>query len=130
MAPMRFPKEICITALAFTAGLNWAGCQKVPRMGQTTTASIMLMRRMSSVALRTHPTSTDGLHDGADAGMRTILQVLQQRPDKWWYVRVYPSRQEGWALSGQGERHWIECCVTASSERTPMRRASLLRIGG
>jgi hypothetical protein len=37
----------------------------------------------------------------------TLLQVLQRRNDGWWYVRVFPSGQEGWALSGQDNRVWI-----------------------
>jgi hypothetical protein len=38
--------------------------------------------------------------------------VLRRRTDGWWHVRVIPSGQEGWALSGQGNRVWIECCAT------------------
>ena len=42
----------------------------------------------------------------------TLLQTLQRRDDGWWYVRVVPSGEEGWTLSGQGNRKWIECCTT------------------
>ena len=68
------------------------------------------------LALRTHPTSRVGLRIMA---MRngTLLQVLERRPDGWWYVRVVPTGEEGWALSGQGDRQWITCCATASMER-------------
>ena len=27
-------------------------------------------------------------------------------------MRVVPSGEEGWTLSGQGNRKWIECCTT------------------
>ena len=58
------------------------------------------------LSLRTHPTSSSGqrimtMPNG------TKLQVLQRQGDGWWYVRVLPSGQEGWALSGQGNRTWI-----------------------
>ena len=68
------------------------------------------------LALRTYPTSRVGLRIMA---MRngTHLQVLQRRTDGWWYVRVVPSGEEGWALSGQGNLIWIECCVRASTNR-------------
>ena len=68
------------------------------------------------LALRSHPTSRMGLRIMA---MRngTRLQVLQRRTDGWWYVRVVPSGEEGWALSGQGNQIWIECCVRASTNR-------------
>ena len=68
------------------------------------------------LALRTHPTSRTGLRILA---MRngTFLQVLDRRPDGWWFVRVVPSGEEGWALSGKGDRQWINCCATASMER-------------
>jgi hypothetical protein len=65
------------------------------------------------LALRTQPTSTQGsrimtMPNG------TALRVLERRPDGWWRVRVEPSGQEGWALAFQGNRSWIDCCVTAT----------------
>ena len=39
-----------------------------------------------------------------------LLDVLERRPDRWWYVRLVPSGQEGWVLSGEGKDLWIECC--------------------
>jgi len=65
------------------------------------------------LALRTQPTSAAGsrvmtMPNG------TTLRVLERRTDGWWRVRVEPSGQEGWALASQGNRTWIECCVTAS----------------
>ena len=44
----------------------------------------------------------------------TLLEVLDRRYDRWWHVRVFPTGQEGWALSGVGNWMWIECCVTGS----------------
>ena len=68
------------------------------------------------LALRTHPTSRVGLRIMTMPN-GTYLQVLERRADGWWRVRVVPSGQEGWALSGQGDRAWIECCATASTGR-------------
>src|SRR5262245_23125408 len=66
------------------------------------------------LALRTEPS--------ADRGQRiatmpngTLLEVLQRRPDGWWLVRIAATGQEGWALSGQGDRTWILCCQMAQS---------------
>ena len=66
------------------------------------------------LALRTEPSAATGqrimkMRNG------TSLQVLQRRDDDWWYVRVVQSGQEGWALSGQGNSHWIVCCASASA---------------
>ena len=65
------------------------------------------------LALRTQPASTQGsrimtMPNG------TALRVLERRGDGWWRVRVEPSGQEGWALASQGNRTWIECCLTAT----------------
>ena len=68
------------------------------------------------LALRTDPDS--GLQIMAMPN-GTELQVLQRRDDGWWYVRVLPSGQEGWALSGQNSNTWIECCLTASANQLP-----------
>lgn len=66
------------------------------------------------LALRTHPNGRVGLRIMA---MRngTLLEVLHRRRDGWWRVRVVPSGEEGWALSGQGSRQWIACCATTST---------------
>jgi hypothetical protein len=47
----------------------------------------------------------------------TLLEVLERRPDGWWRVRVVPSGQEGWTLSGQGQDVWIECCKAGLDDR-------------
>lgn len=58
------------------------------------------------LALRSHASSQVGrrmmrMPNG------THLQVLQQKPDGWWYVRVLSNGQEGWALSSDGKSQWI-----------------------
>jgi len=63
------------------------------------------------LALRTLPSSRGGRRIMAMSN-GTLLQVLQRRDDGWWRVRVSPSGQEGWALSGRGNRVWIDCCKT------------------
>jgi hypothetical protein len=67
------------------------------------------------LSLRTHPTSRQGLRIRTMPN-GTLLQVLHRRPDGWWRVRVIPSGEVGWALSGQNGRVWIECCVTQTSQ--------------
>jgi hypothetical protein len=70
------------------------------------------------VALRTQPSSRAGERILAMPN-GTLLQVLQRRDDGWWYVRVHPSGQEGWALSGRGNRLWIHCCTTVAVSVPP-----------
>jgi hypothetical protein len=65
------------------------------------------------LALRTQPTSASGARIMAMPN-GTALRVLERRADGWWRVRVEPTGQEGWALAFQGNRTWIECCLTAS----------------
>ena len=69
------------------------------------------------LSLRTDPTTKYGLSI-VSMPNGTLLQALQRRDDGWWYVRVFPSGQEGWALSGQGNRVWIECCATVPATPT------------
>jgi hypothetical protein len=65
------------------------------------------------LALRSHPTTARGLRITTMPN-GTALRVLERRPDGWWYVKLDASGQEGWALAFQGNRTWIECCITAS----------------
>jgi hypothetical protein len=50
------------------------------------------------------------------AALWNVLEVLERRGDGWWYDRVVPSGEEGWALSGQGNSIWIECCKTGLND--------------
>jgi hypothetical protein len=61
------------------------------------------------LSLRTQPSSSTGQRIMAMSN-GTLLEVLQRRSDGWWYVRVKAAGEEGWALSGQGNRAWIVCC--------------------
>ncbi len=70
------------------------------------------------LSLRTDPASTIG-HRVMTMPNGTRLRVLQRRTDGWWYVKVIPTGQEGWALSGQGNNVWIECCATAAAVMPP-----------
>jgi len=64
------------------------------------------------LGLRTNPTTTLGTNI-MQMPNGTLLEIIERRADRWWHVRVFPSGQEGWALSGEGNRGWIECCATA-----------------
>jgi hypothetical protein len=64
------------------------------------------------LSLRTEPTISRGMNIMTMPN-GTMLELIERRPDRWWRVRVFPTGQEGWALSGQGNRVWIACCVTA-----------------
>src|SRR4051794_33481581 len=61
------------------------------------------------LSLRSQPSLSSGERI---ATMRngTLLEVVKRSPDGWWYVRIANTRQEGWALSGQGRVKWIVCC--------------------
>jgi hypothetical protein len=108
---------ICIAALGFLAGSSWMPASAQHRSNDNAYYYVANTRPPDAfLALRTHPTSRLGLRIAAMPN-GTFLQVLQRQPDGWWYVRMLPSGQEGWALSGQGNRQWIECCVTASTDR-------------
>jgi hypothetical protein len=63
------------------------------------------------LSLRTDPTTRAGFSI-ASMPNGTLLQVFEQRPDGWWHVRIVPTGQVGWALSGAGGRMWIECCAS------------------
>lgn len=61
------------------------------------------------LALRTNPSGSSGSRL-MEMPNGTLLQVLEQRPDGWWRVRVMPSGPEGWALNRMRDRVWIHCC--------------------
>jgi Bacterial SH3 domain len=64
------------------------------------------------LSLRTEPTTGRGMNIMTMPN-GTLLDLIERRSDRWWHVRVFPTGQEGWALSGQGNKVWIECCLTA-----------------
>jgi uncharacterized protein len=70
------------------------------------------------LALRTMPSSRQGQRV-ATLPNGTQLQVMQQRADGWWYVKVLTTAQEGWVLSSQGNKVWIECCKTVVGVEPP-----------
>jgi hypothetical protein len=67
------------------------------------------------LVLRTHPSWQTGLRIMTMPN-GTLLEVLERREDGWWHVRVVPTGQQGWALSGQGDSVWIECCRTGLND--------------
>lgn len=75
------------------------------------------------LALRTAPSSQGGQRI-AMMPNGTMLQVLERRPDRWWLVRVVGTGAQGWALSGQGDRVWIECCQNAGGSQVAASRAA------
>lgn len=48
----------------------------------------------------------------------TKLDVLLRRADGWWYVKVWPTGEEGWAFSGRGNTAWILCCAGTDGSQT------------
>ncbi|MBV8755334.1 MAG: trypsin-like peptidase domain-containing protein [Hyphomicrobiales bacterium] len=67
------------------------------------------------LALRTQPSATVGVKI-MEMPNGTRLQVLQRRDDGWWYVRVVPTGQTGWARSRVGRIVWIYCCISRGAE--------------
>jgi hypothetical protein len=64
------------------------------------------------LALRTDPSSTVGLRI-ATLPNRSTFQILERRPDGWWRIRT-TAGQEGWLLSGNGDKTWVACCMSAT----------------
>ena len=71
------------------------------------------------LALRTEPSLQTGLHIMLVPN-GTMVEVVERRRDRWWYVRLLPFGQEGWILSGHGSRRWIECCRTKTDDPLPI----------
>jgi Bacterial SH3 domain len=61
------------------------------------------------LSLRSEPSASSG-HRIVTMPNGTLLDVLQRRPDGWWYVRIVSTGQVGWALSQEDGRVWISCC--------------------
>jgi hypothetical protein len=54
----------------------------------------------------------------------TKLDVLLRRVDGWWYVKVWPTGEEGWAYSGTGNKAYILCCAGDNGSQTEARPAA------
>ena len=85
------------------------------------------------LALRSEPSGRQGLRL-MEMPNGTLLRVLERRSDGWWRVRVFPSNQEGWALSGQSGKNWIACCDASVAEKArpesgPTTTGSVVRPG-
>ena len=76
------------------------------------------------LALRTDPTSKQGRRI-MEMPNGTQLRVLERRNDGWWHVRVVASNTDGWALSGQGGKSWISCCISAPQTATAKPHANV-----
>jgi hypothetical protein len=61
------------------------------------------------LALKSYPSSNSPRIMAMANG--TKLEVLLRRMDGWWYVKVWPTGEQGWAFSGQGNKAWILCCA-------------------
>jgi YARHG domain len=68
------------------------------------------------LALKAYPSSNSPRIMAMANG--TKLDVLLRRVDGWWYVKVWPTGEEGWAFSGQGDKAWILCCATGDGSQT------------
>ncbi len=63
------------------------------------------------LALRTDPSPTIGVRIATLPNGATF-QVLERRPDGWLGVRT-ATGLEGWLLSGEGNKKWVACCMSA-----------------
>ncbi len=54
----------------------------------------------------------------------TQLDVLARRSDGWWYVQVFPSGEQGWALSGTSQKAYILCCTTDGDQQSNVANSS------
>ena len=75
------------------------------------------------LALRTEPSSTRG-EQILEMPNGTMLEIIERRPDNWWFVRVVETGQTGWARSQAGHRRWIRCCVQENVQSSPLGKNS------
>jgi PBP1b-binding outer membrane lipoprotein LpoB len=73
------------------------------------------------LALRTEPSGSHGQRI-VEMPNGTMLEVIERRPDNWWFVKVVDTGQTGWALSQQGNRRWIHCCVQENAQSGMINR--------
>jgi hypothetical protein len=66
------------------------------------------------LALKSYPTANSPRIMAMANGTR--LEVLLRRADGWWYVKVSPTGEEGWAFSGQGNAAYILCCSASNGK--------------
>lgn len=62
------------------------------------------------LALKTYPALNSPRIMAMANGTR--LEVLLRRTDGWWYVRVWPGGEQGWAFSGNANKAYILCCTS------------------
>jgi hypothetical protein len=78
------------------------------------------------LTLRTEPSSRVGLYIMSIPD-ETLLDVVERRSDRWWFVRVLPFGQEGWVRSGDGSRRWVACCVIANESGSALEESVRFR---
>jgi hypothetical protein len=110
--PLNRSSGISAIALTMLLGLTSAS------LGQSNAYSYVanMMPPDAFLALKTYP-SSNGPRIMAMAN-GTKLDVLLRRVDGWWYVKVWPTGEQGWAFSGQGAKAWILCCAATDGART------------
>ena len=65
------------------------------------------------LALKAYPSANSPRMMAMSNG--TKLDVLLRRVDGWWFVRVWPTGEQGWAFSGRGDKAYILCCAGPDS---------------
>jgi hypothetical protein len=73
------------------------------------------------LALKAYPSSNSPRVMAMANG--TKLDVLLRRVDGWWYVKVSPTGEEGWAFSGHGNKAFILCCSAGDGKETASKPA-------
>jgi hypothetical protein len=68
------------------------------------------------LALKTYPSGNSPRIMAMANG--TKLDVLLRRADGWWFVKVSPTGEQGWAFSGRGSKAYILCCTTTDGSQT------------
>jgi hypothetical protein len=111
---MKFRRFSIIVGIAFAALLDLLGGARA----QSTAYSYVANTNPPDafLALKTYPSSNSPRIMAMANG--TKLDVLLRRADGWWYVKVWPTGEEGWAFSGQGNKAWILCCAGVDGSQT------------
>jgi hypothetical protein len=68
------------------------------------------------LALKTYPSGNSPRIMAMANG--TKLDVLLRRGDGWWFVKVSPTGEQGWAFSGSGNKAYILCCGAPDGSQT------------
>jgi len=118
IAMLRFTTTILLLAAVTIGPMRHSSAQT----GEAHSYVANTMPPDAFLALKSYPSSNSPRIMAMANG--TKVEVLLRRGDGWWLVKVWPTGEQGWAFSGQGNKAYILCCTEDNGSQTEAKPAA------